>query len=154
MLNGLKIRQIAYYVNDIPKAIERHHAMFGSGPFFYAENMTFNVNYRGQDVEITHNAAFGQWGSMQVELLNTQMGGPSIFHELYPEGSGREGIHHVAVIADDLEATIAKAAEAGYPVVQDAYIPEMDLRIVMVDAVKDCGHFIEIYDNVPSVHHF
>lgn len=151
MLNGLNIRQIAYYVEDIHEAAKRHHALFGSGPFFYFENATFPVKYRGQDVEFTHSAVFGQWGSMQVELLSSQDSGPSILHELYPEGSGRYGMHHVAVIANDYDETIAEAEKGGFPVAQESRIPAMDLDIVMADTVERYGHFLEIYRYVPAI---
>ena len=72
-------------------------------------------------------------------------------HDLYPAGSGRYGLHHVAVIAGDIDKTISDAADSGYPLVQDSRIPSMDLRIAMAGTVGRFGHFPEIHRNVPSI---
>ncbi len=154
MLNGLKVRQIAYYVKDIHKAAEHHNALYGSGPYYFFRDATFQINYRGQERELTHSAAFGQWGAMQVEFLSSAESGPSLFHDLYPASSGRWGLHHVAVIADDFDAAIAAAQAAGCPVVQDAEIKSMDLRIAMADTVEKYGHFLEIYSGGPGITEF
>lgn len=151
MLSGQPIRQIAYYTDNIRQAVERHHNLFGSGPFFLIENISLMVNHRGHDIEFRHDAAFGQWGSMQVEFMQPLTEGPSIIHDLYPAGSERQGIHHVALIIDDLESMTAAGEAAGFPVAMRAYLPEMDLKVVFLDSVERYGHFIELYQRVPSI---
>ena len=154
MLFGQPIRQIAYYVKDIRQAVERHHKLFGSGPFFLLEDLRLTVNYRGRDLEIGHSAAFGQWGDVQVELMQWFTGPPSVIHDLYPQGSGRYGLHHVAVIADDLDAAIADMASAGLHEAMRSSLPAWDMTVVMIDAIDTYGHFIEIYQSVPSLVEF
>lgn len=151
MLIDQPIRQIAYFVDDIQRAAERHHQLFGSGPFFHMEEIQQTVTYRGKESEYRHSAAFGQWGAMQIELMQSISGGPNILYELYPEGSGTYGLHHVALIARDLEATVAEFGAAGYPEALRAYMPEMDMTVVHVDTLERYGHFVEVYSNAQSI---
>ena len=151
MLLGQPIRQIAYVVNDIRKAAERHAHLYGSGPFFVLDNITRTVTYRGNEVPFDHSSAFGQWGGMQVELLQQNGDEPSILTELYPAGSGRTGLHHVAMIVKDLEEAVLELGRAGHPEVLRATVPGSDIAPVFVDTVKDLGHFVEVYAGTPGL---
>jgi catechol 2,3-dioxygenase-like lactoylglutathione lyase family enzyme len=151
MLLGQPIRQIAYVVEDVRQAARRHSTLFGSGPFFVKEHMVLEVNHRGRQGVFDHTAAFGQWGAVQVELLQPHTPGPSILTDLYPEGSGRTGIHHVALIVEDLKSAVREMADRGYPVALHARSRTTGLEGVMVDAVKDFGHFIELYEPTPML---
>ncbi|WP_084399218.1 VOC family protein [Henriciella aquimarina] len=151
MLKGHPIRQIAYVVDDIEAAARRHHDLFGSGPFFVAEDITVPVTHRGKEIEFSHKAAFGQCGQTQIELMKPLTSGPSIIHDLYPDGSGKGGIHHMAIIVDDIDATISKADAEGFPAVLRAYMAEMDMKTAFLDSVTTYGHFIELYETCPSI---
>ena len=151
MLLGQPVRQIAYFVDDVRKAAEDHHRLFGSGPFFLIEDIRQEVTYRGEKSVYHHSAAFGQWGEMQVELMQSLSSGPNILHELYPEGSGRHGLHHVALIVDDIEASVAEFNASGFPEAMRAFMPEMDMTVVLADTVERYGHFVELYPAVPKI---
>lgn len=146
------VRQIAYVVDDVRKAAERHHALFGSGPFFVLDRLALSVEFRGQpEVPFTSSSAFGQWGEIQVELIQSHDSGPSVLNEMYPPGSGRYGLHHVAIIADDLDATSRRIEREGSPLVLRAHLPQMDMRIVMADATQSLGHYVEMYQSGPAI---
>jgi catechol 2,3-dioxygenase-like lactoylglutathione lyase family enzyme len=151
MLLGQPIRQIAYLVDDVREAARNHSSLFGSGPFFVREHMVLEVTHRGRRGIFDHTAAFGQWGDVQVELLQPHTPGPSILTDLYPEGSGRTGIHHVALIVNDLKAALVEMAAKGYELALHARSASTGLEGVMVDAVKDFGHFIELYEPTPRL---
>lgn len=152
MLFGQPIRQIAYYVEDVREAAKAHSALFGSGPFFILQIPPLDVVYRGEAVPYDQTAAVGQWGAMQVELLQENLDdGPSILHELYPKGSGRTGIHHVAMFVDDLEQSVAQFAAAGFPEVMRAKPRGTDMCAVFLDAIATHGHFIELYEPAPPL---
>jgi hypothetical protein len=151
---GQPVRQIAYVVDDVRKAAEQHHALFGSGPFFVRDKYSVNVSLHGEEVEFTHGVAFGQWGAMQVELLQSHDDRPSILNKRHPYGSGQYGVHHVAVFADDLEATVRDLEAQGFPLFFDYRQADIGLRAVMVDTWKRYGHFLELYQKGPFVDGF
>lgn len=95
---ALPIRQIAYFVPDVRVAAARHAALFGSGPYFVAEHIPLRkALYRGREGRLDHSSAYGQWGELMVEFVQQNNPGPSAFHDMYPEGSGRGGIHDINV---------------------------------------------------------
>lgn len=141
-------------MDDIRKAAERHHALFGSGPFFVGDKYSVAANLQGTEVEFTHSVAFGQWGEMQVELLQVHDGRPSILNMRHPYGSGRYGIHHVAIIADDLDSATRDLEMSGFPVFFRHDMTEVNLRTIMVDSWESQGHFLELYQKSPFINEF
>ena len=70
--------QIAYAVNDLDAAARWWADVVGAGPFFVNEHIAVtNVRYRGQPASIDHSSAYGQWGSVMVELVKDHTVGPS-----------------------------------------------------------------------------
>lgn len=149
MFKNQTVRQMGYCVEDVRTAVQRHHDLFGSGPFFIAENVVQNVTFRGEEVEFHSTTAFGQWGDLQIEIMQSLPSGPpNILDELYPRGSGRFGLHHITFIVDDFDASVADMEKAGFEVALSSYIDSMDAPAVMIDAVERYGHYIELYPGV------
>ncbi len=143
---GFSIRQVAYFVRDIRAAALRHHARFGSGPFLVIDHVPTPVaRYRGRAASLDHGSGYGQWGPIMVEFVQQHDSAPSAFHDMYPRGSGREGLHHVALFVDDLAAAMAAHEHDGFAV---ALYAETDggTAFAMVDAVAEYGHMIELYE--------
>jgi len=143
------IRQIAYFTPNVRAAALAHHALFGSGPYFVAEHIPLRLSeHRGVERPLDHSSAYGQWGGVMIEFVQQNNPGPSAFHDLYPEGSGREGVHHVALFVDDVDAELARFAAAGF---ETAFRAEMNDGFVFafVDTVKALSHMIELYAPVP-----
>ena len=108
MSAALPIRQVAYFGTDVRAAALRHSQIHGSGPFFVAEHIPLRrALHRGVERTLDHSSAYGQWGALMIEFVQQNNPGPSAFHDMYPEGSGRGGIHHVALFVPDLQAAIA-----------------------------------------------
>lgn len=138
------IKQIAYFVDDIVVGAEQHHKIFGSGPYFLAEKIQLaRCFHRGRESELLHSSAYGQWGEVMVEFCQQDNPGPSVFRDLFPEGRG--GLHHVAIMVDDLQASLHDFAQAGY---ETAFYAELvgGQAYAMVDCVQSLGHFIELYE--------
>ncbi|MCJ2178047.1 VOC family protein [Novosphingobium album (ex Hu et al. 2023)] len=147
----LPIRQIAYFVPDIREAARAHAQAFGSGPYYVADNIPLKrALYRGTEGHLDHSSAYGQWGEVMIEFCQQNNPGPSAFHDLYPEGSGRTGLHHVALFVDD----VAMAAEAwrtqGHAIALDATMTD-GFRYVFVDTVEKYGHMLELYEPLPAL---
>lgn len=148
------IRQIAYFVPDVGAAARRHMEMFGSGPYFLAEHIPLaRCRYRGREARLDHSSAYGQWGDVMIEFVQQNNPGASAFHDLYPEGSGRQGLHHVALFVDDLEAGRRAYEAQGFAT---ALLAEMNdgFAFAMMDAVESYGHMIELYEPVPVLTDF
>jgi len=149
------IRQVAYLVDDVYQAANEHHSQFGSGPFHVVEKVEVNVEYRGRpDTPFTSRSGFGQWGDIQIELIESLDSGPSVLNEMYPPGSNKTGLHHVAVFADDLGNTAKRLEQAGISIALKAYLEIMDINVIMADTLGTYGHFIEIYQNGPQIEGF
>lgn len=143
---ALDIRQIAYFVPDVRAAALRHHEIFGSGPYFVADNIALSrALYRGKPSTLDHSSAYGQWGGLMIEFCQQNNAGPSAFHDVYPEGSGETGLHHVAIFVDDLDAEVARQRELGHELALDAAMLD-GFRYVFVDTMREYGHMLEMYE--------
>lgn len=143
------IRQVAFYVPDARKAALAHSAAFGSGPFFVTDHIPLAMaRYRGQPCRCDLTSARGQWGNIMVEMVQINGDEPTIFTELSPDG--RAGLHHVALIVDDLVAAMELYSARGFP---EAFYAESKQggAFAMMDATQQFGHFIELYEPRPGL---
>jgi hypothetical protein len=148
------VRQIAYFVPDAVRAARDHARLFGSGPYFVAEHIPLRKTlHRGRESLLDHTSAYGQWGEVMIEFVQQNNPGPSAFHDLYPEGSGRNGLHHVALIVGNLTAARREFADAG---LAEALYAEMNdgFAFSMIDDSARHGHMIELYEGVPALTDF
>jgi hypothetical protein len=149
--DGLAVRQLAYKVNDLEAAAAAHHRAFGSGPFFVLRHIALSSSvHRGVERPFDHSSAYGQWGSVMVELVVQHNPDPSGLHEMYPHGSGREGLHHAALFVDDLEAEIARFEAQGMPLAQ-RMVTQTGTTFVYIDARQSLGHMLELYEPTPQL---
>lgn len=143
------IRQIAYFVPDVRVAARDHMALYGSGPFFVADNIPLaQVRYRGEEAALDHSSAYGQWGDLMVEFVQQNNPGASVFHDLYPDGG--QGIHHVALIVDDLSTAQDSFERAGMVTALKARMMD-GFTFVMMDAAERYGHMIELYEGTATL---
>ena len=150
----LAARQIAYFVADIEQAALAHHAAFGSGPYFLVRHVPLAWSeHRGTRVTHDHSSAYGQWGAVMVEFVQQHGDDPSAFHDLYPLGSRRYGMHHIAVFVDALDVAVAHFAHAGMPLAQLSETRTGTLY-AFVDASASFGHMIELYEPAPPLTRF
>ncbi len=142
----LPVRQLAYKVNDLEAAAAAHHRAFGSGPFFVLRHVALaSSEHRGTARPFDHSSAYGQWGSVMVELVVQHNPDDSALHEMFPYGSGREGLHHAALFVDDLEAGIARFAADRAPLAQLS-VTEGGTAFAFVDTRSRLGHMLELYE--------
>lgn len=143
---ALAVRQLAYKVNDLEAAAQAHHRAFGSGPFVVARHVALaSSQHRGVERPFDHSSAYGQWGSVMVELVVQHNLDDSALHDMFPHGSGREGLHHTAVFVDDLHAGIAQFESEGAPLAQLS-VTEGGTAFAFVDTRESLGHMLELYE--------
>lgn len=144
MIMDRSVRQVAYFVPDAREAALRHHMLFGSGPYFVAEHIPLTTClYYGEPSHFDHTSAYGQWGEVMIEFVQQNSSERSCFTDLYPNGG--QGFHHIALIVDDLRATMRDFEEAGHPAALYAEVM-LGAGFAMMDCVKTLGHFIELYE--------
>lgn len=143
-LIGGPARQIAYFVPDAVEAALRHSHIHGSGPYHVARNIPLtSCFYYGEPSHFDHTSAYGQWGEVMIEFVQQNSTERSCFTDLYPVG--RQGMHHVALIVDDLPAAMRGFEEAGHPAALYAEVMP-GAGFAMMDCVAELGHFIELYE--------
>jgi hypothetical protein len=153
-LIGLPVRQLAYKVNDLESAAAAHHRAFGSGPFFALRHVALASSaHRGVEQPFDHSSAYGQWGSVMVELVVQHNPEPSALHEMFPYGSGAEGLHHAALFVDDLHAEIARFAADGAPLAQLS-VTQGGTAFAFIDTRASLGHMLELYEPTPQLAEF
>jgi len=147
----LPVRQLAYKVNDLAAAARAHHRAFGSGPFFVLRHVALASSvHRGVERPFDHSSAYGQWGGVMVELVVQHNAEDSALHEMFPWGSGREGLHHAALFVDDLDAAIARFEAEGAPLAQLS-VTSGGTAFAFVDARASLGHMLELYEPTPQL---
>jgi len=147
------IRQIAYVVPDLRAAARRHAGLFGSGPYFIAEGYTDIPHiYRGEERLMSIDSALGQWGDVQIELIQPTDDRPNVWREGASATGAGPKCHHVCFHPDSLDEAIASYEARGYPVAFDFTLPG-GTRTVLMDTLAELGHFVEFYERTPEIAH-
>lgn len=146
--------QVAYAVVDVYAAAVEWAERFGAGPFFVRPHIPLTeVVYRGRPSTFDHSSAYGQWGSVMVELVQDHGTAASVVRERY--APDQSGLHHLAHLVPDLDEAIAGLEAQGFSLAMTA--TSSATRFVFVDAVARLGHMIELYqptDRVSSFYEF
>lgn len=138
--------QIAYAVPDAMAAAERWARDFGAGPFFVRPHIeVVEVVHRGQPSTFDHTSAYGQWGSIMVELVEDHGRDATAVRDMYaPDESG---LHHLAFLVADLDRAVRALLDLGHELAMSARTPG-GVSFHFVDAVATHGHMFELYEPV------
>lgn len=142
------IHHAGFDVPDLRAAIETWVTVFGAGPFYVNEHVAYDeCTSSGSPAVWDHSAAFGQWGSLPVELQQT--------HDLRPAelvrpltADGRSAVNHVGVTADDPAAESARLESLGFALSVHSRIGE--LEFFWHDATEAFGYCIEVITAAPA----
>jgi catechol 2,3-dioxygenase-like lactoylglutathione lyase family enzyme len=139
-----RLFQIAFVVRDLDTALERYTRVLGGAPwrvFTFSSAIHREAAYRGDPAEFSVLLALNGT-SPQYELIAPQRGRG--VHAEWLDAHG-EGFHHVGVIVDALETTVARMAAAGYEAVQtgSGFGAAGDGRYAYFDTVRDLGCLVE-----------
>jgi catechol 2,3-dioxygenase-like lactoylglutathione lyase family enzyme len=108
-LNLPDLDQVGFVVRDLEQALALYEPLFG--PFSRMDPGPMVYDYRGAQEECTMRLAFGSSGDVEIELIEWIDGGCP--HKEFLD-AGREGMHHLRFIVEDLDATVAEARLFGY----------------------------------------
>jgi hypothetical protein len=106
--------------------------------------------YRGRSCSMDVDVALGQWGDIQLELVQMNDERPSIWREVPVPAAGTFRHHHLCLHPPDLPATIAAFEAAGYPLIFEFQFIG-GTRAAMVDTLRTLGHFIELFEPTPEL---
>jgi methylmalonyl-CoA/ethylmalonyl-CoA epimerase len=113
------IAQIAFVVRDLDKTVEHFTGKFGVGPwhfYTYGKPLVKRMTRRGKPCEYRMRVALSSIGGMRIELIEP-LEGDTVYAE-FVEKHGY-GIHHLGVLTEDMQQSIAAAREAGLPMTMD-----------------------------------
>ena len=138
------IRQVAYVVDDLEKALNYWVEVMKAGPFFLFEHAIMeDQRYRGGASNVDVSLAVGNSGDVQIELIYCEDDNPSVYKEF--RDAGRVGVHHVGLMPEDYEKTYAQYVSLGYEAAYECNIG--GTRLVYFDTVASLGHFTELWEN-------
>jgi catechol 2,3-dioxygenase-like lactoylglutathione lyase family enzyme len=137
-----KIIQLAFVPADMEAALAFWTQTIGAGPFFALEHIQMeSPRYRGAPLDIDFSIMMGYWGDIQIELIQQHNDTPSIYTTWLREG--RQGLHHVCIVANDMAYARQVCAEAGATVEQEAILPGGG-EVIYVDTGGGPGTLVEI----------
>ena len=143
--------QIAYAVPNAIEAAETWASTFGAGPFFVRPHIpVVDVVHRGHPATFDHTSAYGQWGSVMVELVEDHST-ESAIRDMYEPG--QSGLHHLAFLVDDLDSVVKGLLDRGYELAQSARTVG-GTAFHFIDAVATHGHMFELYERGPRALEF
>jgi hypothetical protein len=138
--------QIAWVVPDLRAAVEQWIHGMGMGPFFIYDHVHLSgYLYRGAPFELDQSIAIAQAGAMQLELIQVHTEGITPFSEVIPRG--KPAIHHIAVVASDLERETAEYVSHGYTILAEGNTS--GVRFAMIDTWAKHGCMIELLADHP-----
>ena len=144
--------QIAYAVPDAVAAAEAWTRDFGAGPFYVRPHIELvEVVYRGRPGSFDHTSAYGQWGSLMVELVEDHGGADSPIRDAF--APGETGLHHLAFIVDDLQETVKALVAAGHEIAMSARTTN-GTEFHFVDTRRTHGHMVELYERSDRLRDF
>ena len=108
-LNLPPVNQVGFVVRDLAKAIEAYTPLFGEFAVMDAPDMEWD--YRGKPEVSSLKLAFANSGDVEIELIEWISGETP--HKEFLD-AGREGMHHLRFVVDNVEEKVKEAEAAGY----------------------------------------
>lgn len=140
--------QIAYLVDDLPAAAVEWATGRGAGPFLIRHHAAMAcTDGHGRPGSFLHSSAYGQWGDVQVELVQVHSATPAPLAE---ELAAPIGVHHMATFVASFDGAQQRLAGLGQPAVMTATTTS-GMRFGFHDARATLGHFLELYEPTEAV---
>ena len=133
-----QIIHMGFFVEDAMAFAQRHHNLYGSGPFVVNEHVNADVIFRGERSITEITMATGWWKETAVEVLQQHSDNHSYLKE-----NGRYGFHHIDFFVSDVKEAI-KEFEAFGDNVQMYNFDRPEFPFAYIDARESCGYYIEL----------
>lgn len=113
------IVQIALVVKDLEKTVNNYYELFGIGPwtfYLYEKPFVKEMTRNGVEADYSMRVALSNIGNVRIELIE-QKSGDTVYQD-FIEKHGY-GVHHLGVLADDIDYSIEKCNQAGIKMTMD-----------------------------------
>ncbi|WP_399681214.1 VOC family protein [Xenophilus sp.] len=137
------IRQVAYVVQDIERAMAHWSHALGVGPWFYKEHIAISTfRYRGRNSAPPKvSIAFANSGDLQVELIQQRDDKPSMYQDFLRRQG--EGAQHLAFWTYEYDALVSHFLSLGYVEGHAGQIGQRG-RFAYFEHADLCGNVIEV----------
>jgi methylmalonyl-CoA/ethylmalonyl-CoA epimerase len=134
--------QVGHVVADLDAAIARRLALSGLGPWMVFRHVVLEGTLRGEPVTVAIDVGLAWRGDTQIELIAPCGAGPSPYRRA--DGGLALGLHHLAWIVPDLDATVAEAEARGLVPVFSACNPAT--RVCYLEDLGEPGMLYEFIE--------
>jgi Glyoxalase/Bleomycin resistance protein/Dioxygenase superfamily len=134
--------QLAWVVPDLDAAVRNWVRTTGAGPFFLFDALHFDdANYRGTPMDVAPCvAAIGQFGEMQIELIQPSDNSPGIWGDVGPRD--KTHFHHTGLYCQDYAAERAALVDEGHAVAFEGLM--MGAKTCYIDTTPTLGFMTEL----------
>jgi catechol 2,3-dioxygenase-like lactoylglutathione lyase family enzyme len=147
-----EMMQLAYVPADFDATLKFWIETMGAGPFFALDHVKLDdVKYRGAPSDIDFSMVIGYWGEIQIEIIRQHNDAPSIYKEW--REAGREGLHHVCILVDDMAHAREVCRSADAVVAQEGKVTGGG-EVIYVDTQGGPGTMVEILKPGPGSREF
>jgi len=147
------IVQLGYVVADLEAALAHWTKVLGIGPFLVTPRIDYaELHYRGEPIRIENAVALASWNGMQIEIIQQTAGDASMFTDFVARRGG--GLHHVCLLADDLDAELAAWEARGVGVLMGGRTAAGIPFAYLDSDPQDQGRVIEIVQPTPGLRKF
>jgi catechol 2,3-dioxygenase-like lactoylglutathione lyase family enzyme len=127
-----EMRQIAFVVRDLDRALRYWTETLGVGPFFLLRDLVPDgYRYRGKPAPAPRiTLALGYSGEFQVELIQQHDDHPSAYRDYLQ--SGREGFQHVSswMTRAEYDPAVERIVRSGVQLAHEGAIPGSGIRFI------------------------
>ena len=142
--------QLCWVVADIDAA-ERHLTEhFGVAKWLRIPDVAFTpetATLRGEPADYVIHVSLGYAGRQQLELIQPVSGNSLYAEHLADRGPG---LHHVAWVPDDFDATVAEAGRRGMAVTQRGAMPDVGMSFAYLEG-GPLGSHVELMQMGPEI---
>ncbi|MBY8987349.1 MAG: VOC family protein [Candidatus Lokiarchaeota archaeon] len=139
--DNLKVDQLGFVYKDIEKQAKIFESLFNVPKFAIIPETTDIVKYRGKDVEVNTKVALSRQFGLQIELTQ-HISGDCVYKEFLDQG--REGLHHISLFIENLEAYIEYFQKKGYEMI---YYGAIGKRVyAYFDTEEKLGMLLEVQE--------
>lgn len=138
--------QVCIIVPDLDKAIRNFYHIFGIGPwhyYTYGKPLVKRMTRNGKPADYKMKVGLSYFGKMRLELIEP-LEGDTVYKDFVDKHG--YGVHHIGILTDDMESSIAKASKAGIRMTMDGagFGPDDDGHYAYLDTEDLIGTTLEL----------
>jgi hypothetical protein len=143
------ITQVAWIVEDLDKAVEMHHRLFGIGPWHYyryGRQLLSMMRRNGKDTEYSMDTAVANAGTTRLELIQPMQGDTIYLEFVRKNGYGK--VHHFGLAVDNMKESLELARRAGFTATMEGggYGLDGDGQFAYLDTEATFGITLELME--------